>query len=204
MKYYLILISIVSITACTDNTKHFNFDQLPVEIINKPNDSVTTDTTGVKLPEAASISSMANKFDIRNQLMVYGDSICKVHGKKINPDNISNDDHTKLVAFANEILSNDNTGTRVEIEVDGERLEYEHIKTEYADLDFEFKLPNQPYRHYATINYHFKLSLNKDEDKAEAMKHLMYVYPGTVYSPEKLDEVNPSYSCAFHYGCNNH
>lgn len=181
---FLILALTICLTGCKDETKLIDFNTLTPEIINAPEDSVTNVSEGTPLSHRSRISSSTNKFDIGNRLLEFGDSLCLLYHKQTGEEE-SSSDYVRMIEFANKHLSNKSYPDVIEIDVNGERLEFYHVKTEYSDLDFKFKTEGE-YRYAAVINYHFKLSLNKAGNKVEGMKHLIFIADGIIYSPEKL------------------
>lgn len=188
IKFNLILILTLSLTSCNKNLKKIDFDSLPIEYMNSIESSELNSYKYHPLPPEIIISSSTNKFNLSTDLVNWGDSILIDLGKHASYGTALGE-WGRFCTFTLGIITNKRRFKAIEIELDNSEndvLYIEHISTEFAIKDEEFIKYQSYYRYPCILKYHFKISINKQNELCEGMKHLVFVDDYLIYSPTKM------------------
>ena len=187
-KITIILILSISLISCNENLRKIDFNSLPIEYMNSIDDISLVDLSYKPLPAKMIISSSTNKLNLSSDLLAWGDSMLIDLGKTAAGVSLT-DDWTKLCNYTLGIITNEKRFKTIAIELgnpENDILTIEHIATEYVITDDEYIKQKSLYRYPSVMKYHFKMSINKDNDRCEGMKHLVFLDDYLIYSPMKL------------------
>ena len=188
IKFNFILIVAITLSSCNDRLTKIDFKSLPIEYMNSIENADMNRYKFKPLPPEYIISSSTNRVNLSSDLLEWSDSLLIDLGKPANSDAVT-DDWEKFCTYTLGIITNEQRFKTIEIALDNSEsdvLHIEHVATEFAIKDYEYIQEKSFYRYPCIMKYHFKMCLNKKNERCEGMKHLVYLDDYLIYSPTKL------------------
>ncbi len=176
------------LVSCNEDLKTIDFNRLPKTYMNVLDDSEWKTFRYQLLPSNVEISSSTNKFGLANDLLDWGDSMLLDVKKSKHQEGVMGE-WSELCQFTNGVITNENRFKMVEFELENatnDILKITHVSTEFAIKSDEYIYEKSSYRYNCMLKYHFKMMLNPNGEKCEAMRHLVFLDDYVIYSPTKM------------------